>query len=543
MVRRLTGFVDPADVVSVVAFFLVYLIVDRLTGTLTELAEVDLARRSLIVAAVQRRLVWWIVVVAALAVAIGVRSDIRRRLTGRWTELDHGATLRLLAAPLIVFLAWKGALYPFNVYADQLHLLDRLLIVALAVAALSRPALLIPFALQFRVISAQTVFPFQTSAARNIDEMPVIVLLVIGVAHLLFVVTGRRSTSLVVLAIGAVVASHFYIPGKGKLLMGWLTEDDVANLPLAAYTAGWLGHTDGSAAAGVASVFDRFAPIVRVSTLALELGSLVAVAHRRLLRPWLVGWMGFHLVTFVTTGFFFLGWILAELGLLIVLSRRDLRAWVDENATWPRAAAAVVAVVGAPVLFHPPGLAWIDAPVSYGYRMEAVGESGVVYSLPPSIFAPLEHEIMFKRLQFDGPGHVSGAYGALESTERLQELNGVDSLSDLLALEAAQPEPDAGVRAKSIGLLTDFMDATTDDGVRSTTTWLHRLNPPSLFWSSWSDDDYHFDEPLDRLDVILFTRIHDPARRHGGTVLTRTDPVATLTRQPDGSVEAVALRR
>lgn len=540
--RHPIGSLNPADVMPVAAFFLLYVVIDRLTGTLSELAEIDLSHWSLIVAAIRRRILWWVVVVAVVVVAVGARHDIRQRILGRWSELEHGAVLRLLAAPLIVFLAWEAALYPFNFHADQLHLVDRLLVVALAASAWWRPLFLIPFAFQFRVIAAQTAFPFHTTAAENINELPVIVLLLIGVGHLLFVITGRRATSVVVLAVGALVASHFWIPGKGKLLMGWLSADDVANLPLAAYTAGWLGHTDGSVAAGVASVFDGFGPMVKVATLALELGSLVAVAHRRLLRPWLVGSITFHAVTFVTTGFFFIGWIIVELGLLIVLSRSDLRAWIDENATWPRAAVAVAAVAGAPLLFHPPGLAWIDAPVSYGYRLEAVGESGTTYAVTASTFAPMEHEIMFKRLQFDGPSHLSGAYGALESTERLDELNAVENLSDLLAIEATQPEPDAEVRADSVALLGEFMNATADGDRRSTMKWLHRLNPPSLFWSSWPDNHYHFDERLDHLEVVLLTRLHTPGRGDDGAAFTRTDPVATLTRMPDGSMEAVMFR-
>ncbi|MDH5521865.1 MAG: hypothetical protein OEZ14_15185, partial [Acidimicrobiia bacterium] len=92
-------------------------------------------------------------------------------------------------------------------------------------------------------------------------------------------------------------------------------------------------------------------------------------------------------------------------------------------------------------------------------------------------------------------------------------------------------------------LITDFMSATAEDEVRSTTKWLHRLDAPTLFWSSWSDDDYHFDERLDRIEVTLLTRVHGPGRRDVGTVLTRTDPVLTLTRLPDGSIEAVTVRR
>ncbi len=541
MRRPRVGSVDLTDLVPVGAFFVLFGIVDRLTGALAGLTADDVQRWSLAIAAVQRRAVWWIGLLAVAALA-ATSADIRRRATGRWSELEHGTALRLLAAPMILFLAWQGSLQPFNVYADQLHLLDRGLVVALAAASLWRPVLLVPFALQFRLVSTHTEFPLHTTAWHNISELPVIVLLLIAAGHLLFVLTGRRATSVVVLGIGAALASHFFVPGKGKLLLGWLTANDVANLPLAAYTTGWLGHTDGSMAADVASVFDRFGPFVKVATLVLELGAVLAVARRQLLQPWLVGAIAFHVVTFLTTGFFFVGWILAEVGLLIILSRRDLRAWVDENATWPRAAVAVVAVLAAPVVFHPPGLAWLDAPVSYGYRLEAVGESGTTYELPASTFAPLDHEILFKRLQFDGPGHLSGAYGALASAERLDELNGIGSLADLVALEAAQPEPDPSIRAASLELLSGFVEATGDDEVRSATRWLHRFRPPSSFWSSWSDDDYRFEEPLERLDVILLTRVHDPVRRGNGIILTRTDPVLTLTRQPDGSVEAESFR-
>ncbi len=536
MIRRILGSDDPVDFVFVVAFFVLYLVVDRATGLLSELGPPDVSDWSLVAAAVERRDLWWAGLAVIVGIALFASGALRERALAPWSALDHGAALRLLAAPLLVVLAWSGTLYPYNSWAGQLHLLDRGLVAILALAVLWRPLFLIPFALQFRIVAAQTVIPFGTRSAENIGEVPVIVLLLIGTGHLLFVLTGRRATSAVLLAVGAALAAHFYIPGKGKLLMGWLGENDIANLAMSAYTAGWLGDTDGSVAATTASLFDRYAPVVMVATLVLEVGSLVAAAHRRLLRPWLIGWIAFHVVTFVTTGFFFISWILAEVGLLIILSRRELRAWVDENATWARAAVAVAAVAGAPVLFHPPGLAWFDAPVSYGYRLEVTGVSGATYSLPASALAPLDQEVMFKRLQFDGPGHLSGPYGALESAERLDELENVESLSDLQALEAEQPPTDPALRATTIDLLTRFMRASHDDDVLTTTRWLHRLNTPPLYWSSSPADRYRFTEPIVELDVTLITSVHTASNREAGTVLRRTDPLVTLTFGSDGMI-------
>ncbi len=535
--RRLLGSDSPVELALIGVYFVLYLVVDRITLAMADLALDDLGRPSLVLAAADRGLLLWLGVAVLVAAGLTVHR-LRDRALARWSALDHGSVLRLLAAPLILFLVWRGALYPYNFFAGQAHLFDRGLLLILAAATIWRPLFLVPFALQFRVISAQTIFPFATAAYRNIDDLPVIVLLLVAVGHLLFVVTGRRSSSVIILAVGAAIAAHFYIPGKGKLLMGWLADDDIANLPLASYTAGWLGHTDGSTAEAVASLYDRLAPLVKGATLVVEVGAVLAVAHRRLLRPWLVAWVGFHIATFVTTGFFFIGWILAELGLLLVLTinRGDLRDWVNENATWARAGVAVLATVGAPVLFHPPGLAWFDAPVSYGYRLEGIGASGATYQLPASTLAPLDHEVMFKRLQLTDTAHLSGAYGALESSDQLDELDGVEDLSGLTGLEANQPSTDPDTRARSVDLLAAFVTSTHDDGTLRLNRWLHRLNPPPMFWSSWSSTDYRFDEPLNGLNVTLLTRVHPPSKRHDGVILTRTDPVLALSRGPDGTI-------
>lgn len=539
LLGRVLGPDTPLDLFMVGAFFVLYLAVDQLTRAMVDLAADDLTRWSLVVACADRRSVLWLGVTVVAAGVCAVPT-LRPRVAAAWSTLDQGNALRLLVAPLIVLLAWKGVLYPFNFFAGQLHLLDRVALLLLAVAALWRPVFLVPFALEFRVIAAQTIFPFGTEAGRNIDGLPVAIVLLVGTGHLLYLLTGRRATSAVVLAIGSAIAAHFYIPGKGKVMLDWWAVNDISNLPMGAYTAGWLGQTDGAIAAAMSSAFGRFSTPIKLATLVLEVGAVVLVSHRRLLRVGLVAWIGFHVVTFISTGYFFVEWMAAEVGLLSILSvnRADVRAWVDENATWARAGVAVAATVGAPLLFHPPGLAWIDAPVSYGYRIEAVGESGTIYRLPASTLAPLDEAVMFNRIQFSPTGHLSGAYGAMESGERLEALKAIDDLDSLEAAEANAPKADPARRARSVDLLSEFIISTQDDNARSVNRRLRQLGPPPLFWSSWSDDDYRFDEPLVGLDVQLITSVHGDRTGQGGSALTRVQPVQSLRLQDDGSVLA-----
>ena len=492
----------PLDVVALVA---VYFVVDRTFQSMVELTGADLERPSLLAASIGHR--WWVWVAVALVAAV-VFWWQPERIRSPWSALEQGTALRLLTVPVVVMLVWTAAAYPVNFVAGQVHWSDRLLVVALGLAALWRPAFLLPLALQIRVVIEQTLIPFDNTVAANVIELPVLALLILGAGHLLFVVSGRHSTSPIILLMTALVATHFYIPGKGKMLMGWLAADDLANLPLSAHTAGWLGQTDGWWAEGLASFLDRFGPAVKVATLGLELGSLVALARRQLLQAWLIGAVLFHVITLAITGYFFLTWIVVEVGLLVVLSLPGLRAWTEANFRPPRVVVAVVAVLAGSVLFHPPGLAWFDAPIAYGYRIEAVGITGRTYHVPPSAFDPLAHHLTFSRLTVSDPGPVTGAYGVVDSSEQLELLADVNTIGELEDLErerAIEWPPDAEAKERSGRLLLDFFDSTLDG---STPGWWYRLRPPGLFWTGVPDPEYRFQEPLAELDLMVITDLH-----------------------------------
>lgn len=515
------------DLLAIGGLFAVYVALDRLTRAMAALSAEDLGGWWLTAAVFGGRRSLWLVVIAAGLIGFTLRTSA---MAAGWTALDYGSALRWLTAPVIVLVAWHGALYPYNFVADQSHWLDRLLIVALAAAALWRPVFLVPLVLQFRIITEQTLFPFSTGAAKNILELPTITLLIVAAAHLRFVLSGRRDTAPVLLVIGAAVVAHFYIPGKGKLLMGWLGGDDISNLPLAANTAGWLNLNGPSELSRtMASVFETAGFPIKLATVGFELGGVVAVSHRRLLRWWLLGCVVFHTVTFLTTGFFFLSWLVVELGLLAALSMPRLESWSRPNLTPARGAIAVAATLAAPVLFHPPGLAWFDAPVSYGYRVDVVGVSGRHYHVPMSAFGPLDHEMMFSRLQLTPTVPVSGAYGAVESAEQVERLSSIDTVEALEAIERQQPL--STLRLESEAFLLAFFDRCNRDVPGDSLRFLH---PPPLFVSHAPAPSYDFQEPVTALTVDLVTTIHTNPEA------TRHQRVLVIDRDERGSGRVVA---
>ena len=65
----------------------------------------------------------------------------------RWTDLETGRSLRWLIVGVTALTAWTFATYDLNLYANQDHHLDRLLLVALAVGVWWRPGFVLPFLL------------------------------------------------------------------------------------------------------------------------------------------------------------------------------------------------------------------------------------------------------------------------------------------------------------------------------------------------------------------------------------------------------------
>jgi hypothetical protein len=270
-----------------------------------------------------------------------------------------------------------------------------------------------------------------------------------------------------------------------------------------------------------------------MATLVLELAAAVAAMTYRLFRWWLPAAILFHIVNFLFLGYWFFPWIVLELVLLVVLTRPGLSEWLGRNLTLGRAGMTLAAVVLAgPLLFHPPGLAWLDSPVSYSYEFEGVGVSGRYYHVPNQALAPFEQEITFGGLAFGSTRPVTGPYGVVDSVAQLHEVSSFPDADSVIAHEQPIGDADRRRRLRSEAFLADFMGwaerRSTSNGLQ---TALYVLAPPSKFWTGRPSPEYRFQEPLIRLDVHRVVGV-----RHGDSLERRPVHVETLTAKPGGGV-------
>ena len=457
----------------------------------------------------------------------------RDNVFGGWSSMQHGHALRWLAVPMVVLTMWELSFYEYNYLLDQWHVIDRVLVTGLAVGVWFRPIILVPFALQSRIVAGQFAEPFGTTAGENIGELLIVALLVIAAVHIVVALTDEAESASVVLVLGAAIATHFFLPGVAKARLGWAGANEPGNFALNSYTAGWLGGGDGGWARSLADVADRFEWVIVIVTVVAEYCAFVAVYHRKLLRCWLPLWAVFQLGIFAMSGFFLVGWILLELALFALLLWPGSDDWLRRNDTPARGFIAVgLVVLLGPVLFHPPKLAWIDAPIAYGYEVDAVGLSGTEYHVPLTAFAPFQQELSFGFAQFRDAPDVVGGYGAADSLWRVDALAEISTFEELAAFESEFEPNSVLLRSRSEVLVTSWFDAANG---RGDPAWFP-LSPLSRYRSGRPEPTFEFQEPLASMTVVHVVSIHD-----GGPM--RTQRTQLLVVEPDASGDAEVTAR
>lgn len=413
-----------------------------------------------------RRVPWWLalsgfVVLATAAVVDGRRfGAVGRRwfleLFAGWRELDDARALRWLVVGVTGIAAWALSAYARNLYFDQLHLADRLLVAALWIGIAWRPIFVFPFAIAATAVAGQFVVPL---GFISWTEMGVVMRFAIlfGAFWIVRAVTRARRSDVLVFAWCCLLAATYWTSGLGKLRVDWLAHAHVDLLLLGAYANGWLAFLEPSVVERAARVVARLALPLMLFTLVVECGALLMLWKRWSLVAFLVLAIVFHLGALAMTGIFFWKWILVEAMLLAFLlhGRRLARLPVFTPGLF---ALFVLTVLASPLWTTSENLTWFDTPLTYSLEIEGVDARGVSHTLPAGFFRPYTDAF------------VLGPAGATPPHPTLTRGMGVTMDRSLAAaLEAARSPEDvlAIERVRGSARADSAASAAFDDFVRA----------------------------------------------------------------------------
>lgn len=352
-----------------------------------------------------------------------------------WSVFDGAHRLRIWILSVAAILTWWFAAYDYNLFFNQAHWCDRILLLSLFLLIYWRPIFVLPFLVLLVAIMGQFAYPIG-GYSWAAQDLLIRSLLLFTASFFVAAVTGYRKLSDLIFITCCLIAAHYSMSGIGKLKLNWLVNNSTHLLFPSAYSNGWWNFLAPATVVQLTQVLSWLNWPMKVLTLFLECGVLFSLWNKSTFRWFLIGWIGLHTGIFLISGICFWHWALLELVLLLVFFwRKD--DFVRPIFTKRYRVISWILILGLAIGFQPVALAWIDSPIAYTYQFEAMGDSGQAYSLSPRFFAPYDYQFILGDFSYLSDQPVLMTFGsAIFKNDLFDDLKQVHSLADIEGLEA-----------------------------------------------------------------------------------------------------------
>lgn len=347
--------------------------------------------------------------------------------------------LFIVAIPL----AWKMSTYDINLFLDQAHIADRLLLVVLWLGILKNPAFVPMFIAHMAMIAGQFAVPEGCMHYTWADKiMPTNMLLIFWVT---FLVSRIRRLSVWVFPFLVIchVGSLYFYPMVGKFIAGesvfvWIAHNPLQDLFVGAHLNGWLSGLSEPQAMRVAALIQTLRVPIQLFVALLELAPLVMIWRRKTTVLMIAAAVSMHLGIFASSGIFFWEWIIPDLTLIAFLIGPWGRNEMGDLFRSPTRWIAAPMVLFALPIFWPYILGWLDTPYNVVYHLEVEDEAGNSVELAREFMDPYELPFTQSRFHFADPRVTVpvSSYGSIGDVAIWRRMLEIETPDQMAALNA-----------------------------------------------------------------------------------------------------------
>jgi hypothetical protein len=321
-----------------------------------------------------------------------------------WDKISSNHQLKKFWLGIVIMLIWTHALYPFNYYYGQFHLIERFLVSFFGLITLFRPALVSFFLISILLINKQFDYPIGINPEWTNRTIFYEVLILCQTWFFLHKTLQFSLKNFYFLLI-TLVLSHYFVAGIAKFyvspnIYNWLTHNNLGNFAAAAYIHSWQVW-DGSL--NLATHFYQISwisPLLSLLVLIIELGSIFILFSLKWTVIFTLGRAIMHLAIFLLSGVFFWNWIILNLLLLLIIRQFYIKTSTQEIPIKIYAIILPLICLMVPSLFKPKYLGWFDSKLSIFYKMEVNYLSGKKEILPFFVFQPYDTHFMQSKFEF-----------------------------------------------------------------------------------------------------------------------------------------------
>ena len=352
----------------------------------------------------------------------------------KWTASRQDRTVKVFLFIISITLAWSFSTYDFNLYFNQGHNMDRILLLIIPFLILIHPLFIAPFIVLSIAVTAQFELPLHLFSwtDKKVLYYSLILFNTCLYTKLLFNKDYKPFVILLLILIGC----NYFYAAYAKIIINWIFHNELHNLLISSYINGWLGHLDESYILGLASEIKKYNTILLLITFLIELGALIMFRSRTTCIIVLVLFSLLHVGIFMSSGIFFWKWIVLDLAAVLLvmgLTIGDITYIFNRRMLL---ISIIFMIISIP-FFKPTRLGWYDTNLNNIYIFTATGESGKKYLLHTNFFSPYDFPFTQNRFYFlSSENLLVRTYGSTEDNEILKGIKEIDSLQELNELES-----------------------------------------------------------------------------------------------------------
>ena len=297
---------------------------------------------------------------------------------------------------MAAIITWKGITMDYDIVAKK-NAKERILLIILTISLYFYPILILPYLFV-------SIHFFNAWLIHNMMPIRILKMFVsylgalVVIKHLTWVEKIESADTFVpfILLMLCVQASHYFIPGVGKLKLGdkwnsWILENETHYLMISAYNWGWLQFLPERMAVNAVNTIKNFNQLINSCTVILQCGLFALMANSYICLLLLTGCTLLNIGIFLTTGLCF--WEYALTNTIIIVLISNLSDSISTTLFSPLNWLVYLVILSLPLngkVWTPYSMSWWDTPFIGKVHWRVVGRSGKIYELYNNFMCPYE---------------------------------------------------------------------------------------------------------------------------------------------------------
>ena len=344
--------------------------------------------------------------------------------------------IKALWAIFALLVVYKFGFNNYNFYYDQFFFLERILILALFILSLLKPAFIIPFTFLFLLTLSQYHYPLGGYSITDIYPLINFFPLLISYLILKWAFFINELTFWRVFIVFHI--SYYLIPGIAKIeispnLYEWIFYNDLSNLFNSSIEMGWLTELNKSTTDFISKQLNFLKVPLNLLTVVIEISGVYFLTKAKTFRLYLALTSLFHLLIYLSSGIFFWKWIVINVA-FILLSYSFERKKKFEKIFDLKPLYFVIFALISPLFLRPLSLAWYDSKLVEKYEIYLSNNYGKDILVTGNFFKP--YDKIFSQNRFSyllNNKSLVGTYGSLGSDKLFfSDFNPVDFIKENL---------------------------------------------------------------------------------------------------------------